>query len=180
MTKKIAILLGSLLISVFIYFDIDSMIMRNKLPLSGARPFSQDLAAGKFKNTVFIFIPDSTTCTIDYYLRHDNRVKDIDAILSTIHGCARWTDKTPCVPDQYGELFKNPSLLKVTEDNISDLPLDKCQTLILVRESSMPNKDCHKVAQDLQRWLDNTYKFRGFKCYIGRLEGYVMFVYDRS
>lgn len=179
-SKKIAVVAGIILFLVLIYFDVQDIITRNQLPLSAARPFSQDLCAGKYKNTAFVFIPDVTACVIDYYVRHDKRVKDADALLSTVHGCARWNDKTPVVPGQYEALFNDPNLLKTVEENISNLPLDKYQTIVLVCASGPINDACGRVSADLRQWLDKTYKLKSMRGYLGRLEGYIMLVYDRS
>ncbi len=177
--QKIAILSGTLLALAFIYFDVESMITRNKLPLSGARPFSHDLSAGKFKNTAFVFIPDATVCTIDYYVRHNKRVTNAEALLSGIHGYTRWNDKTPCIPAQYEALFNDPNCLPLVKKNISNLPLDKYQTLIFVCESGAMNEAGEQIATNLREWLDKTYELKAINGYMGRLEGYIMFVYDR-
>lgn len=175
LTQMIVVPLALLAIG---YFNLLDVLSRNKMPLSAARALSRDIVSGKFKNTIFILVPDLTMSTMSYYL------SKADIIFpGPIRGCVRWDDTTPFKPAEYENLFKNPNLVKLTEQRIANLPLAVYPRLAMVRESCMfdtPQMPCRQIADNLQSWLKKTYRFVGVIEYPATVEAYSMLLFDRD
>jgi len=122
--------------SLLIFSNLQQAFSLGHTPRSGLKTLAKDVAAGKYRDTAFLVVPDFDGITFAYYLDH-HKVPAGDV---AFHGFARWDADGPWHSADYGALWRDPQLVGAAENRLKELAdSGKYRYLAFVRDPYNPN-----------------------------------------